>query len=438
MTRHVHIAWATVLLLGAPHHASAVQTLPIESDVVEAVWAVVADSVILKTEVDAYLLRLAAQGVVIPEDPVGLTRLREQALDQLINEQLILQEAARDSTLAISEEDLEERVQQEIDGQVRQFGTLGQLQARLESQNMTMAGFREQQKDLIRRTLLLQGFMSKQGRSASEVAVGEAELRQFFEENRDQMPTLPPSIVFEQVLLKPAASDSAKATAMAEAERVLQMLRDGEEFVDLATRFSQGPSRDVGGELGWVRRDGGFVKAFEDAVFGLPAGAVSAPVETEFGFHLILVERVRGGERRVRHILFIPTITEEDIRANEARTEEVIALLTAGEALTDTAAVTIDTLRLQIAQLQQVSEGHAVALRTAQPEAVVGPIPFEEAGANALAVMKVLERTAGGPATFEDMQDQIKSRIQEQRMIEQVVQKLRDAAYVEIRLPGGG
>ena len=438
MTRHVHIAWATVLLVAAPRPASAVQTLPIESDVVEAVWAVVADSVILMTEVNAYLLRLAAQGVVIPEDPAGLTRLREQALDQLINEQLILQEAARDSTLAISEEDLEERVQQEIDGQVRQFGTLGQLQAELERQNMTMAGFREQQKDLIRRTLLLQSFMGKQGRSASEVAVGEAELRQFFEENRDQMPTVPPSMAFEQVLLKPAASDTAKATAIAEAERVLQMLRDGEEFVDLATRFSQGPSRDVAGELGWVRRDGGFVKAFEDAVFGLPPGAVSAPVETEFGFHLILVERVRGGERRVRHILFIPTITEEDIRANEARTEEAVALLTAGDELTDTAAVTIDTLRLQIARLQQVSEGHAVALRTAQPGAVVGPIPFEEAGGNALAVLKVLERTAGGPATFEDMQDQIKSRIQEQRMIEQVVQKLRDAAYVEIRLPGGG
>ncbi len=75
MTRHVHIAWATVLLVAAPRPASAMQTLPIESDVVEAVWAVVADSVILKTEVDAYLLRLAAQGVVIPEDTVGLTRL---------------------------------------------------------------------------------------------------------------------------------------------------------------------------------------------------------------------------------------------------------------------------------------------------------------------------------------------------------------------------
>ena len=149
------IALAGVLLVALPHPAVGMQTVPTESDVVEAVWAVVGDSVILKTEVDQYLLRLSAQGVVIPQDPDPLHQLREQAIEQLINEQLILQEAYADTTLAITDEDLDERVQQEVDAQVRQFGTLGQLRVELARQDMTLAGFREQQRALIHRTLLL-------------------------------------------------------------------------------------------------------------------------------------------------------------------------------------------------------------------------------------------------------------------------------------------
>ncbi len=430
-------ALAGVLLAALPHPAAGMQTGATQSDVVEAVWAVVGDSVILKTEVDAYLLRLSAQGVVIPEDPDQLKQLREQAIEQLINEQLILQVAYADSTIEITDEELEERVQQEVDGQVRQFGTLGQLQVELEKQNMTMAGFREQQKVLIHRTLLLQSYLAKRQRDASNVAVSEQEIRDFFAENAAQIPTLPPSIRFEQFLMQPVASDSAKASALAEAERVLDMIREGEDFADLATRFSQGPSREVGGELGWIRRDGSLVKNFEDAVFSLPPGAVSPPTETEFGYHLIMVERVRGGERRVRHILFTPTITPADIAANRVRAEEALALLTAGEPMTDTVAVKVDTLSMQIAQLTQLSEAHASALRTAEAGAVVGPIPFQQASINALAIVRVLERKAGGRATFEDMRAQLESRLREQKVIEQVVQDLRAAAYVDIRLPGG-
>ena len=430
------IALAGVLLVALPHPAVGMQTVPTESDVVEAVWAVVGDSVILKTEVDQYLLRLSAQGVVIPQDPDPLHQLREQAIEQLINEQLILQEAYADTTLAITDEDLDERVQQEVDAQVRQFGTLGQLRVELARQDMTLAGFREQQRALIHRTLLLQSYLAKRQRDASNVAVSEQELRDFFAENQAQVPTVAPSLRFVQYLMRPIASDTAKASALAEAERVLDMIREGEDFADLATRFSQGPSREVGGALDWIRRDGSLVKNFEDAVFSLPAGAVSAPTETEFGYHLIMVERVRGGERRVRHILFTPTVTPADIASNRARAEEAIALLTAGESMTDTVSVKVDTINIDIAQLTQLSAEHASALRTAEAGAVIGPIPFQQASINALAIVKVLERRVGGRASFEDMRAQMESRLREQKIIEQVVQELRAAAYVDIRLPG--
>jgi len=438
VTRGTYIAVVGLLLVASPHPGNALQAGQAETDVVEAVWAVVGDSAILKTEVDAYLLRLSADGMAIPDDPAELKLLRERALEQLINETLILQSAAADSTLQISDEELEGRVQDEVDSKVREFGTLGQLQAVLERQGMTLASFREQQKQQINRGLLVQSYLAKQGRNASAMAVSEQELRDFFDENRARIPSRPPTIVFEQFFMQPVPSDTARASTLAEAERVLQLVREGGNFAELAKRFSQGPSSEVGGDLDWIRRDGTLVKNFEDAVFSMPAGGVSTPVETEFGFHLIAVERIRGGERHVRHILFTPTITQANITANGVRAEEAAALLRTDQAVADTSMMKIDTLNLQIAQLPQLSEAHATALQTAQPGDVVGPFPFQQSSITALAVIKVLSRRAGGPATFEDMREQLESTLGQNKMLEQVVQGLRNAAYVDIRLPGGG
>ena len=85
---------------------------------VERVLAVVGDSVILMTELEENLLRMEAQGWARPTEVTELLDARLEILDQLINQQLIIQEAAKDTLLDISEEDLEDRVQQEIEAQV--------------------------------------------------------------------------------------------------------------------------------------------------------------------------------------------------------------------------------------------------------------------------------------------------------------------------------
>lgn len=414
----------------------------LSGQIVEEVWAIVNDSVILKTEVDVEFLRLFAnQQMAPPTDSAEILSIKRSLLDQLINQQVILQAAALDSTLALSEEELDGRVQAEVDAQVQQFGTLGRFQAALEASDMTLAIFREQQRTSIYRSVTLQRYMAKAGQDTRRIVVTEEQMLAYFEENRPRFQQQPSWVKFEHVIFRPLPTDSLKSAAYDRAIEVRDLARSGEDFEELARQRSEDPgSRATGGELGWIREGSGFVEEFEDAVFSLRAGVISDPVETQFGYHIILVERIRGGERRTRHILIRWEITPEDITRNSEVASEAHQRIQFGEGLAEVALdlglEPPDTLQTPSNQLARVSEDYARALASAQDGDVLGPLDLSAEGPNTLAVVVLLERGGGGAPSFEDVRAVIENNLREDLMIETVVDGLRARAYVEIRIDG--
>ena len=78
----------------------------------------------------------------------------------------------------------------------------------------------------------------------------------------------------------------------AEAKKLVEALKDGEDFAKLAAEESTGPSGPNGGSLGWFAKEA-MVAPFAEAAFSLKKGAISAPVQTQFGWHVIKVEDTR-------------------------------------------------------------------------------------------------------------------------------------------------
>ena len=92
---------------------------------------------------------------------------------------------------------------------------------------------------------------------------------------------------------------SEKDAAKKKIEKVLVLAKEGKDFAELAKEYSEGPSKDNGGDLGYFPR-GAMVKAFEDAAFALDEGEISDVVETQFGYHIIKLT----GKKAQRNVPF--------------------------------------------------------------------------------------------------------------------------------------
>lgn len=113
----------------------------------------------------------------------------------------------------------------------------------------------------------------------SEVTITDEEIKKFYDENKDKF-VEEPTVSAKHILV--ATSE--------EANNVRKEILDGElSFEDAAKKYSTCPSNAEGGNLGAFKR-GMMVPEFEEAAFNAEIGAVTEPVETQFGFHLILVE----------------------------------------------------------------------------------------------------------------------------------------------------
>jgi peptidyl-prolyl cis-trans isomerase D len=128
---------------------------------------------------------------------------------------------------------------------------------------------------------------------AANVEISEEDLLAAYEEERERFETTEERRT-RHILI--AVEDGREDAAKAAADAVVTRLRSGEEFAAVAAEVSaDAGSKGQGGDLGWVGR-GMFPASFEDALFALEAGAISDPVRTDQGFHVIRVDEVRAGE----------------------------------------------------------------------------------------------------------------------------------------------
>jgi len=226
-------------------------------------------------------------------NPERVKGMRREVLDLLIEQELAWQAAQKAEVLA-TEAEVDEAVAATRAG----FKSEQAFVSRLEIEGYTQASYRQH----VRRLVSAKKYLDRAAASAPEV--GDEAVHAFYTANPDKF-TLPEHVRVRHILVKvpPGAGEEAKRAAREKLAAILEEVRAGGDFAALARKYSEDTTAAQGGDLGFLPR-GRMLKPFEDAAFALAAGAVSDPVETPFGLHIIKVE-----ERRAAG-----TVTEEMAR----------------------------------------------------------------------------------------------------------------------------
>jgi parvulin-like peptidyl-prolyl isomerase len=413
-----------------------------QGETIDKIVAVVGTAVILESQLQEELFGRQQGGMTLPTEPAALAALRRQILNDLIDQEVVIQLAQRDTTIVLTEDEVSSAVEtkfREVRG-----GFTSEVDFRRE---LTNAGFgtpEEYRRWLTdgqrRRILQSRFFAAARSRGAlSPVTPTERELRDYFDRATDRGER-PAAVAFRQLVITPRASAAAKEAARLLADSIAQALRAGGDFAVAARRFSMDGSAQQGGDLGWFRR-GQMVRAFEEVAFALRPGTISEPVESPFGWHVIQVQRIQPTEVNARHILIMPTITQAEADSARALAERLRAAVLEGAPLDSLQRLYADPEEEKVFDLFPIDRLPPSYRPVIEADSgAVTPVFRLEAQGDAIRskylFAVVTQKRPAGPVRFEDVRDQLRTRVGQDLALARYMAGLRRLAYVDIREEG--
>ena len=274
---------------------------------VDGVAAVVGDKVVLSSDVNQSLAMAVFQQKLDPNKDGDLIQsIKNNIINTIVNRKVVLIMAELDS-VEVDEKEVDRSLQQQIDNIVQQAGSEDAAEKAL---GQPLRVFKREYWYDVRDMLVTQKY---QQTIMSKVSVNRADVERFYKTYKDSIPPFPTTAKIRHLLLNIEPND----VQIQKTTNLLKSIKDKilskeKSFEEMALQYSQDPSaKNAGGSLGFVKR-GTLVTEFEAVAFNLEPGEISDPVKTQFGYHIIETQEIRGDKINVRHILLTPPITEED------------------------------------------------------------------------------------------------------------------------------
>lgn len=264
-----------------------------QENVIDKVVAVIDNEIILQSELDFQTAIYASQRGMNPNAP----ELKRQILNTMIDEKLVYAQAELDS-IVITDAEVTQRIEYQITVLKQQYGSEASIE---KMYGMSIEKIKRELKEDVRKNLMVQRLREK---NFAPVEASRREVEDFYNTYKDSLGMIPEKLRIFHIFRNPKATDRLKKQYREFAQAVLDSIKQGASFEEMAKKYSEDPgSKAYGGDLGFVKK-GVFYPQFEAAAFALDAGELSDVVETPVGYHIIELLERRGESIHTRHILF--------------------------------------------------------------------------------------------------------------------------------------
>ncbi len=267
----------------------------------DGIAAVVGDYVILDSDIEKTLIDLKSQGASTEDiTHCGL-------LGKLMEDRLYANQAVQDSIL-VSDDEVNATGDRQLQSLVQQIGSIDKVLKYYKKEDE--ATFREELFKINKLRMLSERMQQD---IIKDIEITPEEVRQFFNKiPEDERPVFGAELEIAQIVKQPEPSEEEKQKVVDKLNQIKADVEDNDaSFSVKAILYSQDPGSKSKGGFYSITKDTGFDKKFKDVAFSLKEGEVSEPFETPFGYHIIFIEKIRGQELDLRHILVQPEISQD-------------------------------------------------------------------------------------------------------------------------------
>ena len=274
---------------------------------IDGIAAIVDDNLVLLSDINQSLAMAVFQNNWDPsKDIEKINNLKSQITQNFIDRKVILSKALLDSII-VEDKEVDRALEQQMSNMISQAGGEEQAEKAL---GQPLRVFKREYWYDVKDMLITQKY---QQQIISKVRVNNKEVRTFFKSNKDKIENFPNLMKIRHILFKIKPGETQTNKTLNFLKNLKKEIEDNKiSFSEAAITYSQDPgSKNNGGSLGLVKR-GDLVRDFEAVAFNLKIGDISEPVETDFGFHIIQTDEIRGDKIKVKHILMTPPTTDDD------------------------------------------------------------------------------------------------------------------------------
>tara|TARA_B110000116_G_scaffold147456_1_gene127570 strand:+ start:12031 stop:13362 length:1332 start_codon:yes stop_codon:yes gene_type:complete len=273
------------------------------SQSIDKIEAIIGSEMLLTSDIENQYNQFLSQGMIDTEN------VRCDIVNDLLFQNLLVHHAKIDSTINVSNDD----VDQEVNKRITYFeGELGSLKKVEDYFKRSIESIKEELSYVVKEQFFSQKMQTS---IINDVKITPNEVRDYlFNLNDDDIPLIPTQLELSQLVILPEISEEEKKIIKDKLNNFRKRVYDGEDFKVLAALYSDDVgSANNGGELGFMSR-GELVPEFERAAFKLNNNEISEVVESTFGFHIIQMIERRGEQISVRHILIKPKFSSLSLR----------------------------------------------------------------------------------------------------------------------------
>ncbi len=267
---------------------------------IDGIVGIVGDYVVLDSDIDNTFIQAKATGY----DTSKFSRC--ELLGTLLENKLFSHQAIQDS-IVVTDDEINSMMDAQIDRMVEQAGSIDNVVKYYNKKNYEE--FRGYFFDIMKENELASRMQKK---LTADVKITPEEIRQFYNNiPKDSLPIVGDQIELAEIVMKPVITKEERQAVIDKLNEIRQDVLDGSSFASKVYVYTEDKGSLKTGGFYSIDKKTEFVKEFKDVAFSLKEGEISKPFETEYGFHIIQLEKIVGKNLELRHILMSAKPSQE-------------------------------------------------------------------------------------------------------------------------------